>query len=79
MNWFNWTRSGTLLPVGFEGNDLLNLGATNVAGNSIATMAVGGRKKFGCMHEAGIGYEFPLTARRDILNDRLYVDLLLRY
>lgn len=79
LNWFHWTRSGTLLPVGFEGNDLFNLGATNVAGNDIVTMAVGGRKKFGCMHEAGIGYEFPLTARRDILNDRLYVDLLLRF
>jgi hypothetical protein len=79
VNWFHWTRSGTILPVGFEGNDLFNLGSTGVAGNNIATMAVGSRKKFGSMHEAGIGYEFPLTQRRDILNDRLYVDLLLRY
>ena len=81
FNWFHWTRSGTLLPVGFEGNDLFNLGATNVAGNDIVTMAFGSRKRFGCheMHEAGIGYEFPLTTRRDLLNDRLYLDLVLRY
>lgn len=81
INWFHWTRSGTRLPIDFEGNDLLNLGANNVAGNNIVTMGVGGRKRFGRIlkHELGAGYEMPLTTRRDIFNNRLYVDLLLRY
>ena len=81
FNWFNWTRSGTRLPVAFEGNDLVNLGATGVAGNNIVTMGVGARKRFGRVqkHELGAGYEYPLTARRDLLNDRLYLDLLLRF
>ncbi len=81
INWFHWTRSGSRLAVDFEGNDLLNLGATNVAGNNIVTMGVGARKRFGQVlkHELGAGYEIPLTARRDLLNNRLYLDVLLRF
>ncbi|MEZ6073886.1 MAG: hypothetical protein R3C10_27290 [Pirellulales bacterium] len=64
---------------GFEGYDLFNFGSTDVAGNDIVSMAVGGRWKprrnviFGC------GWEFPVTNRRDILHDRLYADLIIRY
>lgn len=79
LNWFHWYESGTALPVGFEGNDLFNLGSTNVAGNDIVTSSFGGRYKFGRYHEAGIAYEFPLTQRQDLLQSRLYLDLILRY
>jgi len=79
FNWFHWYESGTALPVNFEGNDLFNLGSTNVAGNDIVTMSFGPRYKFGRYHEAGVAYELPLTQRDDLLESRLYVDLILRY
>ena len=79
LNWFHWMQSGDRLPVTFEGGDLFNLGSTGVAGNDIVTLGVGGKKRFGEMHELGFGYEVPLTARKDVLESRIYVDLILRY
>lgn len=79
LNWFHWMQSGDRLPVNFEGGDLFNLGSTGVAGNDIVTLALGGKKRFGEMHELGAGYEVPLTARKDVLESRIYVDLILRY
>ncbi len=79
LNWFHWMRSGEALPVNFEGGDLMNLGSTDVAGNDIVTAAFGGRKRFGRMSEIGLAYEVPLTDRKDLLQSRLYADLILRY
>jgi hypothetical protein len=42
-------------------------------------MAVGAKKRFGTMNELGLGYEFPVTDRKDLLQSRLYVDLIIRY
>lgn len=78
-NWFHWMNSGGALPVSFEGGDLFNLGSTDVAGNNIVTMGVGAKKRFGGKHELGVGYEFPLTDRKDILQSRLYLDLIVRF
>lgn len=79
VNWFHWMQSGNALPVNFEGGDLFNLGATNVAGNNMVTMAVGARRKLWNMSELGVGYELPVTARQDVMSSRLYIDLILRY
>ena len=79
INWFHWMQSGNALPVNFEGGDLFNLGSTDVAGNNIVTLGVGAKKRFGDMHELGVGYEFPVTDRKDVLQSRLYLDLILRY
>lgn len=79
VNWFHWFDSGNALAANFEGNDLFNLGSNDVAGNDIVTASWGGRMKFGNYHETGIAYEVPLTDRRDLLESRLYVDLILRY
>lgn len=81
FNWFHWMRSGAgpLGTSGFEGLDLINLGSTGVAGNDIVTMAAGGKWKPYRNMEIGAAYEFPLTERRDILEDRFYVDLIVRY
>ncbi|MGE3314907.1 MAG: hypothetical protein AB7O26_07290 [Planctomycetaceae bacterium] len=78
-NWFHWTKSGENLGVNFEGGDLFNLGSTDVAGNDIVTLGVGGRKRFGKMNELGAGYEFPVTSRKDLLEGRLYADVIFRY
>lgn len=79
VNWFHWMQSGNALPVNFEGGDLFNLGATNVAGNSMVTMAVGARRKLWNMSELGVGYELPVSARQDVMSSRLYLDLILRF
>jgi hypothetical protein len=79
LNWFHYMQSGKALGVNFEGGDLFNLGATDVAGNNLVTMAFGARRKLWNMSELGVGYELPVTAREDIISSRLYMDLILRY
>ncbi|MCA8998555.1 MAG: hypothetical protein KDA80_16265, partial [Planctomycetaceae bacterium] len=78
-NWYHWMRSGNAFPVPVEGVDLINLGAVGVAGNDIATAAFGVKYKPSCHTELGIAYEIPMTDRRDILQNRLTFDWILRY
>lgn len=78
-NWFHWMQSADALPVNFEGLDLFNLGAADVAGNDLVTVGFGAKKRFGRMNEFGVAWEVPVTERRDIIASRLYVDLILRY
>lgn len=81
VNWFHWMKSGAgdLGTDGFEGGDLFNLGSTGVAGNDIVTMALGAHYKPAANVELGVAYELPATARRDLLEDRIYVDAILRF
>ncbi len=80
VNWFHWLKSGNQLPgVNFEGGDLFNLGSGDVAGNDIVTLGLGGRLKPTQNTEMGVAYEIPLTERKDLLESRIYADLILRY
>ena len=80
FNWYHWTRSGasTVVP-GVEGLDLFNLGSTGVAGNDIVTGAFGVKLKPSNHTELGVAWELPLTDRRDILDNRLTADFIIRY
>lgn len=81
VNWFHWTDGGddTLGLTGVEGVDAFNLGSGGVNGNDIVTWALGAKYKPNRKTELGIAYEVPLTDRRDIMENRLTVDLILRY
>lgn len=79
MNAIQYVRSGKVLPVGFEGGDLINLGATNVAGNSTVTAAIGGAYKFSESLIFSGAWEFPISNREDLLSDRVTATLTLRY
>jgi hypothetical protein len=79
FNWFHWLSSGDAFPASIEGGDIFNLGSVNVTGNDIITQAVGMKAKPWSNVEAGVAYEFPLTERRGVLQDRLIVDLIFRY
>ena len=79
LNWYHWMRSGEAAPFNFEGGDVFNLGSADVAGNDIVTGAVGGRFKATESVIFGCAWEIPLTNRRDLLHDRLTVDMILRY
>jgi hypothetical protein len=79
LHWFHWMKSGQVGPVGVEGNDIFNLGSPGVAGNDIVTLAVGGKYKPAPWLEIGSAFEFPLTKRRDLFDNRLTVDCIVRY
>ncbi len=79
FNWFHWTESGAGGIPGVEGGDLFNFGSTGVAGNDIVTGAFGVKYKPSRLTEVGIAWENPLTDRRDVLENRLTVDYIMRY
>ncbi len=79
LNWYHWTQSGAGGVPGVEGLDLFNFGSTGVTGNDIVTAAFGGKLKPSCHSEIGLAWEFPLTARRDIIDNRLTFDWIFRY
>jgi hypothetical protein len=72
-------KSGSNFPLPVEGGDLINLGAPGIAGNNIVTNAYGMKYKPSRNLEAGVAWEFPLTERRGILDNRLTADLIFRY
>lgn len=79
LNWYHYLRSGNRLPLNFDGLDLVNLGSADVAGHDIITLALGLRHKISESCQLGCAYEFPITQREDILDQRLTVDLIVRY
>lgn len=79
FNWYHWMRAGTNGVPGVEGLDLFNLGSSGVAGNDIVTQAVGVKYKPHRRSEIGVAYEFPLTQRKDILENRLNFNWIFRY
>ncbi|MEM9646165.1 MAG: hypothetical protein AAF989_14340 [Planctomycetota bacterium] len=79
-SWWHWVDEADVgLPLGISGQDLLNVSATNVEGNDLVTHNVGAKFKPHGNFEAGIAYEFPLTEFKDIIEDRLTVDMIFRY
>ena len=80
FNWYHWMSAGSDGPLpGIEGLDVINFGNPGVAGNDIVTGALGFKFKAGQHVETGVAWEVPLTQREDILDNRLTVDLRLRY
>jgi hypothetical protein len=79
-NWYHWLQSGTDGPIpGIEGLDLFNLGSPGVAGNDIVTAATGLKFKPNRNNELGVAVEFPITERRDIIENRFTFDWIIRY
>lgn len=80
VNLYHYTGSGQYLPgVVGEGDGLLNLGTADVTGNTIVTMAFGMKAKINCNLECGAAYEFPISDRKDLLENRIVTELILRY
>ncbi len=79
VNWYHWMKSGKGGVAGLEGLDVINLGSTGVAGNDIVTGAIGAKYKHSAYSEIGVAWEAPLTDRRDILQNRLTIDWIVRY
>lgn len=80
-NWYHWVSSGNRgLPSALgEGDGLINLGTSGVAGNDMVTVAVGAKAKLSQRVEFGGAWELPVTQRHDLLNNRLTAELIFRY
>lgn len=61
------------------GMDLFDFGAPGIAGNDVVTGARGLKYKPGDHLEVGLAYEIPWNQRWDILQDRLSLDLIIRF
>lgn len=81
LNWYHWVAGGNhgLPPALGEGDGLLNLGTSGVAGNDLVTLAVGAKAKLNCHAEIGAAWEFPVSNRNDLIDNRLTCDFILRY
>jgi hypothetical protein len=78
--WWHWTdEASSGLPLGVAGQDLFNLPTTGVKGNDLVTQNVGMRFKPRRNVETGVAYEFPLTEFKDVIEDRVMLDLIVRY
>jgi hypothetical protein len=79
INWYHYTSNGTSRPVDFEGTDLFNLGATDVAGKNFVTLALGFRLKLTESLQTGIAYETGLVGSDGLERYRIIFDLIFRY
>jgi hypothetical protein len=79
FNWFHYTSSGKAHDLNFEGRDLFNFGATQVAGNDDASVAVGVRYQQNEHLSFGFAAEWPITGRKDLMDYRLLFDVIFRY
>lgn len=81
LNWLHYTQGGDHgLPAALgEGDGLLNLGTSGVAGNDLVTLAAGFKAHLGLHADAGVAYEIPISNREDLLSSRLLFELILRY
>ncbi|GAB4139255.1 MAG: hypothetical protein Tsb009_08090 [Planctomycetaceae bacterium] len=75
LNGFTYVDSGRRLGVNVEGGDLINLGAANVDGNNFITTAFGITYKWNDNVQIAAAHEFPITERKDIMDNRTSVML----
>lgn len=78
-NWYHDMSSADEFPLAVGGMDLFNFGAPGIAGNDVVTGAWGLKYKPGDHLEVDLAYEIPWSQRRDILQDRLSLDLIIRF
>lgn len=79
LNWYHYLSSGQGGIPGIGGLDFFNFGSTDVAGEDVVSAAFGLKYKPTVLSEVGIAYEIPVTDNRDVLQDRLTFDVILRY
>ena len=77
LNGFTTIDKGERTVGDFEGVDLIHFGSTD--SGTVITLAGGLRFRANEHIQLGLGYETPITDREDILNWRVYVDLVLSF
>jgi hypothetical protein len=79
LNWYNYSSSANAFPLPVEGGDIFNLGSPGITGNDLVTHAIGLKARPKRNVEAGVAWEYPMTARKGLMDNRLTVDLIVRY
>ncbi|HEY1598230.1 MAG TPA: hypothetical protein VGG64_01420 [Pirellulales bacterium] len=80
LNWFHWMDgAGVQSGIPFGALDLINLPSNGVAGNNVVTNVIGAKWKPSGNMELGFGWEYPVTQWGDVLKNRVYADVILRY
>lgn len=81
LNWFHYTAGGNrgLPPALGEGDGLVNLGTSGVAGNDLVTAAFGARAVLSQNVSMGAAWELPVSNRHDLISNRLIIDFIVRY
>ena len=79
FNAVTYTKSGSRLPLGIEGDDLINLGSTGVAGNTVAQIGVGGRVAVTKDIDVGFAFEKSIGPREDLFEQRWTFDCVWRF
>jgi hypothetical protein len=62
-----------------EGDGLLNLGTTGMAGHNLVTLALGMKARLRTNVETGFAWEFPLSNQKDLMDNRLICEFIVRY
>ncbi|MBV1878672.1 MAG: hypothetical protein KUG79_13590 [Pseudomonadales bacterium] len=75
LNVFSVVQDGDRFPFDFEGIDLVNFGSTNAG--TVTTMAIGARFIITDHVRLGLAFEAPVGSNEDIMDKRLYVDMVL--
>lgn len=80
LNGIQYVNNGGAAPgLTVEGGDLINLGAGAVDGNSFVSFAFGATQKVNSNLELAAAWEFPITGRQDLMENRLTTTLSLIY
>lgn len=81
VNWYHYTHGGDrgIPAIIGEGDGLLNIGTTGVAGNDLITLAGGLKAVVNDHVEVGAVYEIPVGDREDLIDYRVTAVLILRY
>lgn len=79
LNGIQYVNDGDRLPLSVEGGDLINLGSTDVSGNTFVSLAVGATQKINENLQVGGAWEFPITGRQDLMDNRVTATISLIY
>jgi hypothetical protein len=79
LNWFHYTKAGRARDVNFEGVDMANFGASNLANKDFVSLAVGARYKFTENFQTGLTAEFPVSSNKQLTDFRVTWDFIFRY
>ena len=78
VNGLNALDNGNRTALGnFEGNDAVNFGSTR--SSHIVTGSIGARYKFTDHVQLGVGYEAPLSSKKDLLLWRTNLDIVIHF
>ncbi|MFM7149628.1 MAG: hypothetical protein ACKO23_07275 [Gemmataceae bacterium] len=80
-NWYGYTSGGDRgIPAAVgEGEGLVNLGTSDMAGRNLVTIAGGLKAKAGNWADIGLVYETPMSTEKFLLQNRIIFEFILRY